>query len=59
MLYEVITDLLGRKVIELPLAGDGTTIRGAMGLGSVSPGMYMLVVRTADMVRSGKVVVTK
>ncbi len=55
----LLLDLLGRKVIELPLAGDGTTIRGAMGLGSVSPGMYMLVVRTADMVRSGKVVVTK
>ncbi len=55
----ILFDLLGRKVIELPLAGDGTTIRGAMGLGSVSPGLYMLVVRTADMVRTGKVIVTR
>ena len=54
-----LLDLLGRRVIELPLAGDGATIRGVMGLENVRPGLYMLVVRTADRVRTGKVVVTK
>ncbi|MBE0643205.1 MAG: T9SS type A sorting domain-containing protein, partial [Bacteroidetes bacterium] len=55
----LLYDLLGRKLMDLPLRSDGTVIRGTMALGTVSPGMYMLVVRTADMVRSGKVVVTK
>ncbi|HOJ03479.1 MAG TPA: T9SS type A sorting domain-containing protein [Bacteroidota bacterium] len=54
-----LLDLLGRRVIELPLAGDGATIRGVMGLESVRPGLYMLVVRTADRVRTGKVIVTR
>ena len=57
--YRQLLDLLGRRVIELPLAGDGATIRGVMGLESVRPGLYMLVVRTADRVRTGKVIVTR
>ncbi|MDX9759412.1 MAG: T9SS type A sorting domain-containing protein [Bacteroidota bacterium] len=53
----VLTDLLGRRLLSVPLQGDGTAIRGTLTLGGVAPGMYMLVVRTPDMVRTGKVIV--
>ena len=55
----VLTDLLGRRLVSVPLLGNGTTIRGALGLGGVAPGIYMLVVRTPDSVRTGKVIVAR
>ncbi|MDX9759411.1 MAG: T9SS type A sorting domain-containing protein [Bacteroidota bacterium] len=55
----VLMDLLGRRLVSVPLQGDGTAIRGTLTLGGVAPGMYMLVVRTPDMVRTGKVIVAR
>ncbi|MCB2205251.1 T9SS type A sorting domain-containing protein [bacterium] len=52
-------DLLGRRIRELHLSGNGTLLRGEMALGTLTPGMYMLMVRTADGVRTGKVVVAR
>jgi hypothetical protein len=52
-------DLLGRKMCEVRLSGNGNAVRGDMRLRGVSPGIYMLVVRTADTVRTGKVVVAR
>jgi hypothetical protein len=52
-------DLLGREVRETQLSGNGNTARGEMKLGSISPGIYMLVARTSDAVHTGKVVVAR
>ena len=51
-------DLLGRKLREVAVSGSGR-MHGRMSLQGIQPGMYMLLLRTADVVRAGKVMVTK
>jgi hypothetical protein len=54
-----LVDLLGRRVRQVQLSGNGNTARGEMTLSGITPGVYMLVVRTDAGVRTGKVVIAR
>jgi hypothetical protein len=54
MLY----DLLGRKLLEATFSGDGQ-VHGHLDVHGMNTGVYMLVVRTQDAVRTAKVLVSE
>lgn len=55
----MLCDLLGRCIAVSHLTSNGGVIRGMMDLNSVKSGMYLLIVQTAETVRTGKVIVAK
>jgi len=52
-------DMLGRKLREVRVSGGDIRTHGRMPLAGIVPGVYMLLVRTADDVRTRKVLVTR
>jgi hypothetical protein len=54
-----LVDLLGRRVRQVRLSGNGNTALAEMTLSGITPGVYMLVVRTDAAVRTGKVVIAR
>jgi hypothetical protein len=54
-----LTDLLGRRLREVSVTGNGKSAHGRMGLEGLVPGMYILVVQSERNVRTGKVVIAR
>jgi hypothetical protein len=54
-----LLDMLGRTLREVQVSGGDIRTHGRMTLAGIVTGMYMLLVRTENVVRTGKVLVTK
>jgi hypothetical protein len=54
-----LTNLLGRRLREVSVTGNGKSTHGRMGLEGLVPGMYILVVQSERNVRTAKVVIVR
>ncbi|MBR9976918.1 MAG: T9SS type A sorting domain-containing protein [Bacteroidetes bacterium] len=54
-----LTDLLGRRLREVSVTGNGKSAHGRIGIEGLVPGMYILVVQSERNVRTAKVVIAR